>query len=162
RLDERLLRALPDDFQNVVRSLHPQGRINVYWRSWKEPIDDGELHKHIIVNIADGAIRYDRFPYPLTDVHGTIEIRDNLFRFHDDLRAVNDTGRITCRGRHSPSSDGGELILDIHGDTVQIDDELRDALSPGAKRLWNDMKPRGLMTLDAQVRYFPRTKALSV
>lgn len=161
RIDERLLRALPETMQPFARSLHPQGRTNVYLRTWKES-GDGPWHKHVIANFQDAALRYEKFPYPLADVFGTVEVHDDRFIFHDDLRAANDTGRITCRGQLTPAAEGGELTLFFHGETVPIDDELRDALSFGSQRLWNDMKPRGMVRLDVEVRYRLHDKQLGV
>jgi len=162
RIDERLIRALPETLQNLARAMHPQGRTNVYIRAWKEPGGDGVMHKHVILNLQDCALKYDKFAYPLTNIFGTLEVRDDLFIFHDDLRASNDTGRITCRGQMTPASAGGELTMLFHGENVPIDEELRDALNPGAQRLWNDMKPRGVVRFDTEVRYRLLDKHLSV
>jgi hypothetical protein len=161
-IDDRLVRALPAKAGELIRALHPQGRCNLYFRAVKELNGDGIMHKHALINLVGGSLRYDKFPYPLHEIFGTVEMRDEAFVFHDDLRAVNDTGRITCRGQLLPDADGGELTLTFHGDQLPIDEELRDALNPGSQRLWNDMKPRGMLNLDAEIRYRLREKALSV
>jgi hypothetical protein len=162
RIDDRLLRALPDNFQPFARSLHPQGRLGAYVRCWKDAGGDGKMHRHVVLNVQDGLLRYDKFPYPLTNIFGTIEVRDDLFILHDDLRATNDTARITCRGQCTPIAEGGELTLSFHGETVPIDEELRDALSPGSQRLFNDLKPRGMIRVDSEVRYRLVEKQLTV
>jgi hypothetical protein len=162
RIDDRLLRSLPDNLQAFAKSLHPGGRMNVYARCWKEVPEEGPMRRHVILNLQEGQLRYDKFPYPLADIYGTVEIRDDLFLFHDDLRAANDTARITCKGQLTPGAEGGELTLNFHGETVPIDEELRDALNPASQRLFNDMKPRGMLRIDSEVRYRLSDKQLSV
>lgn len=163
RIDERFLRAMPEASQNLARSFHPQGRFNLAMRLWKDAPGDGPMHRHAIVAFRDGVVKYDKFPYPLRDVTGTIEVIDDRWVFHDDLKATNDTGRITMRGELTPHpAGGGELALTFTGRNVPIDDELRDALNPGAQRLFNDMKPRGVLNLDSEVRYQLADKKLDL
>ncbi|MCE9605216.1 MAG: AsmA-like C-terminal region-containing protein, partial [Planctomycetia bacterium] len=160
RIDERLLRAIPETMQPLARSMHPQGRFNVAMRLWKEAPGEGPMRKRIVLGFQDCFVRYDKFPYPISGVSGTVEVQDDFWVFHDDLRGTNDTGKITCRGQLTPSPEGSELILTFHGDNVRIDEELRDALNPGAQRLWNDMKPRGMLKIDSEVRYRLSDKTL--
>jgi len=160
RIDERLLRAFPETMQPLARSMHPQGRINTSMRLWKDAPGDGPMRKRIVVGFQDCFVKYDKFPYPISNVNGTVEVQDDFWIFHDDLRGTNDSGRITCRGQLTPSPEGSELILNFHCDDIRIDEELRDALNPGAQRLWNDMKPRGMLKIDSEVRYHLRDKTL--
>ncbi len=162
RIDERLLRALPDSLTKLAKAMQPRGRTNAFVRLWKDAPGDGPMHRHMIFNLQGCDLRYEKFPYPLADIHGTAEVNDDRFTFHDDLRAVNDTARITCRGQLTPVAEGAELTLLFHGENVPIDEELRDSLNPGSQRLWNDMKPRGLMRLDSEVRYRLRDQTISV
>lgn len=159
-IDERLLRAMPEQIQPTMRALNPQGRFNLSMRLSREAPGTDIWHKHSIVQLQDCAMRYEKFPYPLAGIFGTIEAVDDAWTFHNDLQGVNDTGRITCTGGISPSPEGALLALTIHGENVPIDEELRNALSPGAQRLWNDMKPRGLVTLDSEIRFNLRDKTI--
>ena len=160
RIDERLIRAVPESMQPLARSLHPQGRLNTSMRLWKDAPGDGPMRKRIVVGLQDCFLRYDKFPYPISNVFGTVEVQDDFWIFHEDLHGVNDSGKITCRGQLTPSPEGSELILTLHGDNIRLDEELRDALNPGAQRLWNDMKPRGMLKIDSEVRYKVREKTL--
>lgn len=162
RIDERLIRSLPENLNQLAKAMHPRGRTGVYAKLWKDAPGDGPLHKHMVFNLAGCDLKYDKFPYPLADIHGTVEVRDDSFLFHDDLRAVNDTARITCRGQMQSTAAGPELTLLMHGENVPIDEELRDSLNPGSQRLWNDMKPRGLLRIDTEIRYQLQQRALSV
>jgi hypothetical protein len=160
RIDERLIRAIPETMQPLARSLHPQGRLNASMRLWKDAPGTSPMRKRIVVGLQDCFLKYDKFPYPISNVNGTVEVQDDFWIFHEDLVGMNDSGKITCRGQLTPSPGGGELILHIHGDNIRLDEELRDALNPGAQRLWNDMKPRGMLTIDSEVRYQLRDKTL--
>jgi hypothetical protein len=161
-IDERLIRAMPDNVRPTFMSLNPQGRFNLSLRVERPAPGTDIWHKHSIVHLQDCSLRFEKFPYPLSGVFGTVETRDDLWTFHDDLQGVNDTGRILCRGGIAPGPEGAILTLGFHGDNVPIDEELRTALSPGAQRLWNDMKPRGLANFDAEVRFHLQQKTLSL
>lgn len=162
RIDERLTRALPDSLTPLAKAIHLRGRTGVYAKLWKDAPGDGPMHRHMIYNLMGCDLKYDKFPYPLGDINGTVEVRDDSFVFHDDLRAVNDTARITCKGQLQPTEAGPEMTLLFHGENVPIDEELRDSLNPGSQRLWNDMKPRGLLRLDTEVRYQLQQRTLNV
>jgi hypothetical protein len=162
QVDERLLEALPAANQALAHAMHPQGRFNVSMKVWKDDPNDPVMHKHAVFSLRDGSVQYDKFPYPIRAISGTVEVLDDRWTFHDDLRGVNDTARISCRGESTPLAEGGVLTLAFHGENVPIDDELRDALNPGARRLWNDMKPRGMLELDSQVRLELQEKKLDV
>lgn len=159
-IDERLIRAMSDTVRPTIAAMNPQGRFNLSLRLQREAPGTDIWHKRAIVQFQDCALRYEKFPYPLNGVFGTAEVNDDTWTFHEDLQGVNDTGRITCRGGITPGPEGSLLALSIHGENVPIDEELRNALSPGAQRLWNDMKPRGLVRLDSEVRFQIRDKIL--
>ena len=48
------------------------------------------------------------------------------------------------------------MALRFIGTNVTLEEELRDALSPSARSLWNDMKPRGVVNLDVEVHHQPQ------
>lgn len=155
RLDEKLMMALDDRPREVVRSLHPYGTINLYSRTWRDSGGDRTMHKFVRVGLNNASIKYERFPYPLGNIRGTLEMKDGLWTFRE-LEGSNDTGRVTCDGHFAPTLEGNELWLHFIGTNVPLEEELRDALSPSAQSLWNDMKPRGVVNLDVEIRHQPR------
>jgi hypothetical protein len=159
RIDERLIEALPDKSSSIVRSLHPYGTFNLFFKHWRqvethpgrapEPLS----HQYVLVTLNRCSLKYEKFPYPVDEVRGTVEMRDQVWTFRN-LEGANGTGRITCTGELGPVAPGvTELSLRFNGQQILLQDELRDALPPGAKQLWNDLKPRGIVNLDTEVRY---------
>lgn len=152
-LDEKLLSALPGKSREVVQSLHPHGTIHsFYGRFWREQPDQ-PWRKHLHVRVGQCSIRYEKFAYPLTDIHGTLEMLDDHWTFRD-LSGVNDTGIVTCQGQLDPVPEGSELLLDFDASNVPLEEELRDALGqPNMHQVWNDLRLRGMVDLKARVCY---------
>jgi hypothetical protein len=117
-LDESLLAALPPKPSEVVRSLNPRGTINFYvLMEQKHPNEP--MHEHLIVALNHCSIRYDKFPYPLNDIRGRIEMFDGYWTFHD-LKGTNDTAQVKCSGQLAPGLQGNELVLNLEGQDVTL------------------------------------------
>ncbi len=97
-------------------------------------------------------MRYEKFPYPIHNVRGSAVMSDNFWTFRD-LEGSNGSGRIHLQGFSKPVTDGWEMGLQITGNSVALQDELRDALQPGAQRVWNQLRPQGAINLTADVHY---------
>ncbi|MBN1395545.1 MAG: AsmA-like C-terminal domain-containing protein [Pirellulales bacterium] len=160
QLDEALISALPEKSRAVVRSLDPRGSVNFYLRMWKERADE-PLHQHLLVGPNRCTVRFAKFPYPLANVRGRIEMIDGNWTFQH-FEGTNDTARITCQGRLTSGLQGKELVLNFTGRDVPLEEELRDALSPHLKQIWLDMQPRGTVDLTAEVRYLAERQQFSV
>jgi len=160
QLDEKLLAALPDKPQAVVRSLQPAGTINFYARLSRQS-PQSPLRKHLLIGLNRCSIRYEKFPYPLGNIRGTLEMLDDRWSFYD-LEGGNDTGRVQCKGYLVPDSGGKELLLQFSASDVPLEEELRNALNPGSQQIWNELKPRGTIKLVAEIRYLSGPAKLSV
>ncbi|HUY34318.1 MAG TPA: hypothetical protein VMV69_16345 [Pirellulales bacterium] len=162
RLDEKLFKAINPTARQVVRALHPRGTFSALFRMGHGDERRPRLHKHLVMGLNRCSLRYDGFPYPLDNVRGALVMNDDVWEFND-LEGTNDTGRVTCHGRLLPSRGGSELVLNFKGRNVPLEEELRDALavqSPGAARLWRDLKPKGTVHLESVLTMAPgRTKA---
>ena len=140
------LRTLPGKAHEVVVSLRPRGTFDFSWQM-RRAAPQGPVHKHLQVGLSGGSIRYDKFPYPLGNVRGLIEMNDDEWTFRN-LTATNDTGTVTCRGHLVPCPEGHELVLRFTGSKIPLREELRDALGPSNMRqLWNDLKLQGVVDL---------------
>ncbi|MDZ7620776.1 MAG: hypothetical protein U1E05_27550, partial [Patescibacteria group bacterium] len=159
-LDEKLLVAIPGTSQDVVRSLQPRGTVRVDFRMWRERPEE-PLRKHLIVELNRCALRYDKFPYPVRDIRGTLEMTDDRWQFRD-LEGNNDTGRVYAEGHLDSRQEGRELRLAIQAVNIPLEGELRDSLAPNVRTLWEDLRPRGVVDLSAEVRYLVEKRLLSV
>jgi len=159
-LDESLVAALPERPRAVVRSLDPHGTVSFYVRLWRDKSDE-PMHQHIQVAPNRCSVRYEKFPYRLSDLRGTLEMFDGHWTFRH-IEAQNDRARITCEGQLTPGLQGNELSLSFTGRDVALDDNLRDALSPHIQQVWRDLRPQGRVDLTAEVRYAAETNQFSV
>ena len=160
QIDKTLLAALRDKRAEVVRSLDPRGAVNVYVRLWRDKPEE-LMHQHLHLALNRCSIRYEKFPYPLTDIRGTMEMIDNHWTFRN-IECINDQARVTCNGHLTPGLQGNELVLKFAGRDVSLKEDLRDALSPHMQQVWRDLRPRGSVNLWADVQFLAESNKLSV
>ena len=161
RFDDKLFAALPESSRGVIRSLNPSGSFNCVVHCWRnDPSED--LHKNVWGRFNHCALRYDKFPYPLTNIRGSFEMRDNHWNFKD-LEGSNDTGMVQCHGHFKPLEAGSELLLHFTAQNLPLEEELRESLPSRSQELWNLLRPRGTVDVaSSQVRYLSQEKKLSV
>ena len=142
-LDEKLLNAVIDpNAQRVLQSLNPGGALTFAGR-FERRQPGGPIHKSATIELHNCTMRYDRFPYPLGMIRGTIVWDDRGWSFQN-LSGRNGSGYIECHGSWMPSDDGGRLLhLNFVGTEIPLEDELRDALNPGVQGVWRDLRPQG-------------------
>ena len=160
QLDTKLISALPDQSRAVVQSLRPEGTVKVYLRSWRDAPEQ-PVHQHLVLNAKGCAIQYEKFPYPLRNIRGTLEMYDGSWTFRD-LEGYNNTGRVRGEGHLAPTLQGNELFLRLTGNDVALDEQLRDALRHNERQVWQVLRPRGAADLVAEIRYLCEPKQLSV
>ncbi|HVX16378.1 MAG TPA: AsmA-like C-terminal region-containing protein [Pirellulales bacterium] len=157
RLDEKLFLALNENCRRIVRSLNPRGTFNVSFDLWHGRESPPQLHKKLTLSFNRCSLKYDAFPYPLDNIRGMVVMQDDVWEFKD-LEGTNDTGTVECHGRLIPQANGNALTLKFSGKAIALEDELRDALamqSAAAARFWRDLRPRGLMDIEADLHYLP-------
>ncbi|MBN2475715.1 MAG: AsmA-like C-terminal domain-containing protein [Pirellulales bacterium] len=159
-IDDKLLRAMPPRPQLFVRSLDPRGTLDFYARTWREAAGQ-PLHKHLVIGLNGCSISYEKFKYPVSNILGTIDMLDDRWTFQD-LTGENDTGRILCSGQMTPPAEDQQLVLHFTGVNVPLDAELRGALQPSIQQVWNRLRPRGIVDLQADVYYQYAEKQISV
>jgi hypothetical protein len=152
-LDEKLLSSLPPKARSVVHSLNPHGLLdNVYVHVWRDKAEE-PWRRQLTAQVTRSSIRYEKFPYPLSNIQGVLEMLDDHWTFRH-FSGTNDTGLVTCNGRLDPTPEGSELALNFSGANVPLEEELRDALShPNMQQVWNDLRLQGMVNLNAEVHY---------
>ena len=158
-IDQTLFAALTprgeptSKLESFVRSLHPRGSIQVTSASIE--IDANKnLSKRVDLRVMDGHMRYEKFPYPLYNVTGTILVDDDLVTLAG-IRASNaNAGTIRCDGTYKMTRRDAndieqapsDLALQFHANDIPMDESLRTSLPTESQQVWDSLAPSG--TLD--------------
>jgi hypothetical protein len=124
---------------------------------------DPDLHRRVQIELFNCSMNYERFPYPLGMIRGRLLWDDQGWTFQE-LSGRNDTAYVEGTGfwRRTPAA-GSELVLNLAGADVPLEDELRDALQPGAQLVWNQLRPRGTVDhLQVDIQYASASHRLAV
>ncbi|MGO9110984.1 MAG: AsmA-like C-terminal region-containing protein [Thermoguttaceae bacterium] len=159
-IDEKLLKALPPPAQSLARSMDLKGTIAFEYELARE-IAEGAEHQHLQIRASRCGLRYDRFPYAISNVHGELEMIDGNWWFRN-LEGYNGTSRVTGDGTLARTPQGNELALRLCAANVPLEGELRDALQPGMRQVWALLQPRGIIDITANVRYIDELNLLDV
>ena len=151
-IHEQLLAALPGKAQPFVRSLRPQGLIDFRWRYERldpaAPRGDTSLD----LRLADCAIQYERFPYPLEQIQGLVTARNGHYVLSELVgRDRQGAAAVNCQGEADLSDAGLALALVFRGSNVPLDENLKQALTPQVQQVWSDLRPQGRINFVAHV-----------
>jgi len=151
RVDEKLLDALPGKSRAVIRAMEPRGTVDFFARAWRDTPDE-PFHRRVLVGLNRCAIRYEKFPYQINGIRGTMEMADGDWTFRD-LEGAHGAGRITGEGSLTATPDGNRLWLRLAGAGIPLEEELRDALQPGMQQVWNNLQPQGSVDLGVEITH---------
>ena len=152
-LDRQLIEANPPAVQRIIRDFNPRGSVSVFARFRREPGPQSPVLQQWVIRLQDCWVRHARFPYPLGQISGLLHMQDGFWIF-SQLTGRNDSAEVRCEGTWDPQQAGGLLTLNFEARDVPLEDELRDALPPGTKELWNGVRPRGTLDhLEAALTY---------
>lgn len=138
-LDKELYNAAPDTLKRVwERCGIESGFVNVDYQStwWRA---DQRYEASIRSEVRDVRAVYSLFPYPLGEVAGSVRW-ENGVAYIDSLRGRRGHARVQVRGQ---VTDAGVPDLVIEASDVPFDETLRDALTPGWKKIFAELQPEG-------------------
>jgi len=142
-IDDKILAAMqyhPKVLQ-CIKDFSPLGQFNLVSTIGRSD-PRHEPAQHTRIKIRNGSIRYKHFPYPFYNVSGDIIVQDERITY-SNVKGFRDNGMAVCNGEWTEAK-GLDLQFVAH--TVPLDDQLRNALSPGMQGLWDQIRPSG--TLD--------------
>ncbi len=161
-IDERLLLAIEEKTQKIVRALDPRGEISFHFRL-DRPDARFPPEPNLVVGLHDCKIQYAKFPYPLDGVRGLIRWDHGNWTF-EQLSGVNDGAAITAAGS-LVRDDAGALRLHFEFNVADLplEDDLKRALPEKMQTLWSNFKPSGSLDhVQAIVDYHCEQKQLSL
>jgi hypothetical protein len=162
RINDSLLAAMPPRSGEIIRSLRAAGVFDFVFRHERaRHLPDGKANS-LGIRLTGCSLAYAGFPYPLTNVSGSIRMDRDEWTIQD-VTGANDAGIVRCTGSLVPLPDGdGELTLHLTGTGVVLERELRDSLPPGMRQIWDDLAPRGNADFSATVRHQVKPRRTSV
>ena len=119
------------------------------------------MHQYLDVQANRCWVRYENFPFEVANVHGGLTMIDGDWQFRE-LEGNNGPTRVTCTGEMTGAAGSHDLALHFHASDVPLEDPLRNALRPVMRQVWNDLRPRGMINLDADIRYQEGPRLLGV
>lgn len=162
RINDSLLAAMPPRSADIIRSLRAAGVFDFVFRHERaRHLPDGKANS-LGIRLTGCSLAYAGFPYPLTNVSGSIRMDRDEWTIQD-VTGSNDAGVVRCTGSLAPLPDGdGELTLHLTGTGVVLERELRDSLPPGMRQIWDDLAPRGNTDFSATIRHQVKPRRTSV
>ncbi|KAA1261619.1 hypothetical protein LF1_41700 [Rubripirellula obstinata] len=161
-IDRTLLRSLSPlgstsagAMEQFVRSLNPSGSIRLASATFATDANNVKS-RQIDLRVVDGRLTYEKFAYPLYNVAGTIEVKDDLVRLKG-FRATNaNAGVIQCSGEYrlpslansqntSALQPAPQLALRFQAAGVPMDESLRQSLPAQTRQVWDTLSPSGVL-----------------
>jgi len=99
-MDQKFFDALSEPTRRFLTPLHPQGTLDVVYR-WRRERPEEAGHRQILLQLNRAAICYDRFPYPIRNLRGTLEFVDGRWEFWG-LTGSNGSAQIRGYGHFIP------------------------------------------------------------
>jgi hypothetical protein len=148
-LDQRLRKHTPPEHDELWDAFKPSGKVdallNVVRHRVGEPVDLSAT-----VDCRDFAGEYRHFRYPLDHLTGQIKLEKKLLTV--DLKTLSVGGRpLRIKGKIEDPGLDAVVHLDIQGDSVPIDDQLKNATSPDVRKVIDQFHPSGLVKGHATV-----------
>ncbi len=149
-LDHRLRDRLPAAFREVYDNLRPMGSvgIRVGAKARKFPPSIEDITATLTLNKVDFA--WVHFPYRFRDLTGEATLDRGQLVLTRPIIARNGPTTVTMTGRadvagslDESSPSGGEIAIEARVERLLFDEELREALPPAGRAIWDNFQPAG-------------------
>ena len=151
-IDQKLLRALPIETQNVINSLQPAGKLKARL-IFELPPGDVPVKKQFDIALDHVSLRYDQFPYSLRDVTGLLHYDGTVWQIRD-VSGINGTAVVRGGGYLRPVEEAQEFVIHVSAEELPIDDQIKQALlNPEQRQLLQSLNINGRVNLAAQIHY---------
>ncbi|MEK7450068.1 MAG: hypothetical protein AAB019_11380 [Planctomycetota bacterium] len=153
--DQKLHLALNDNLKNVWKNINPAGMIDVAGEITRPAGPDHHENYRLNFSCQNNQFKIASFPYPLSEVQGEIEFKDNVVKIKS-LLARRDKTKIKIAGEWDGLTQNAGYLLNIEAVDVELKDyALKDAftqLAKGGAKLWEESQPSGPVDLRLQLK----------
>ena len=164
-LDDELFAAvLKRRSRETLVALNPRGTFNVFARLWRDDPGIRGMQQYARVTLDRSnrcSITHDKFSYPLSNLEGTIELNRGQWTFNN-LTGTNGPGVVKLSGIVSTLPGADPMNITINASNVPLVEDLRNALQPRMRRLWDALQPHGKIDATASVRFDSKQRKTSV
>lgn len=112
----------------------------------------GNSSRQFDFRVSGGTLRYDKFPYPLYNVEGRVQIKDDLVRMIGFTANNAGSAKVDCNGLYripNPAAAmkaDSELNLRFQIADLSMDQSLRVSLPESTRHIWDSLSPGGTLT----------------
>ncbi len=153
QITEALLAAIDDDAERAIRMLNPRGAIAAVWRMDRKNPQAEEADTALDLSLVDCQFRFEKFPYPLSRVQGTIHQRNERWGFDDLFCDLGPGQTLSAAGSRTRGPNGDTLRMTIRGTAAPLDETLRGALPESAQQAWGELRPQGTIDFIADIEH---------
>ena len=156
RVSEAMIAALAVQPQayKIARAVKPTGEFAARWRMDRKATEQLRPDVEMDITALDCGLNYDRFPYPLAQVRGELQLRRGVWRFTKfESREKNGPRVVTASGSLEPIAGRRIFKMRLGAVAVELDDKLRTALPPQHQSVWREVRPEGRVSLVTDVTY---------
>lgn len=152
-LDSKLSKAVPPAFQKTLLELNPKGVIDTRMIITKGP---NGIEPEYSINVRDTSIRYEKFPFPISNIAGTIQYKNDHWSFMN-LEGKGRSALVKASGVLVPdphTANEKVLKLQLQFDGFPLGEDLENALVCFPQRdLIEKMHLHGKVNAQARILY---------
>jgi hypothetical protein len=158
--DEKLQTAMnaTPNLKRLINDFNPTGKFSLLGRIERATSTSRIIHAYD-VRLNQCTIKHNRFDYPIYNIHGLVQVRDQTYAFVD-ISGTNSGATIVANGSFQPAEG---LDVKFFCRSVPLDNQVRNALNPELRKIWTGFRPSGTLDL-ARLRMTkkPLEEAISV
>lgn len=146
-LDDELMRLMTGRAQRICEAFSPHGgtvRLAIAFRY--DGRADVPLDFDVHVEVEGATASYGRFPYEVTDLHGTLVLRREGVEVKS-LKGRAGPGHVSIQGTVGGYRPEASVAIRIDAENVPLDRKLRAAFNEDRRKIWDDLGPRGRANL---------------
>ncbi|NLX13373.1 MAG: AsmA-like C-terminal region-containing protein [Phycisphaerales bacterium] len=151
-LDQSLYDTLPLGVRAMWDMFDPHGTVALDLRYTREGASTQQAEEPMfdyeaVIEPRDTQVTYSGFPIPLTQLNGRLTVRPGQVVI-EHLEARHEGCAIRFDGQIGWSREQTEVELSLQAQGLAFAESLRQAVPWRIRRLWNDLRPQGLIDID--------------
>jgi len=146
-----LLNALPENASNTLSALNPSGRVNILANIDLNSRDTNCPPYRITVNCLGNRACFEKFPYPVENLTGTITATEDSIKLEDitastlpDLPDETEVGTLRLNAEIvRKANDITEATFSVDGSDIPLNENLTNAMPEDMRTFLKNISPTG-------------------